>query len=318
MTWWFAKVLIKLFIFFTISNHIILTESSKLNILDYVKRNFYNFHTNNSKDFIFTLSNSSNRNNNRISFKSNQVDCFGLGKRLAGILEWFFLNNSNGTNTLDVQFFLSSRRQPKRVEVMTGKQFGLEWTDFQIERPTVIIVHGFLSHGQELWINEMEKSFLLWNDVNIIVVDWSAGGNTWNYYKAAVNTKIIGYQIARFLEYITNATSAQNDFNNWGQLHLVGHSLGAHICGFAAKELKRKQNKWKILRITGLDPAQPCFRNVDSSMKLHKSDASFVDVIHTNGRLLSKIGLGLPEPIELSLVARSTLRISNIYQFHLN
>lgn len=162
MTWWFAKVLIKLFIFFTISNHIILTESSKLNILDYVKRNFYNFHTNNSKDFIFTLSNSSNRNNNRISFKSNQVDCFGLGKRLAGILEWFFLNNSNGTNTLDVQFFLSSRRQPKRVEIMTGKQFGLEWTDFQIERPTIIIVHGFLSHGQELWINEMEKSFLLW------------------------------------------------------------------------------------------------------------------------------------------------------------
>lgn len=104
--------------------------------------------------------------------------------------------------------------------------------------------------------------------------------------------------LLRFLEHITNATSAQNDFNNnWGQLYLVGHSLGAHICGFTAKELKKKQNKWKILRITGLDPAQPCFRNVDSSMKLHKSDASFVDIIHTNGRLLSKIGLGLPEPI---------------------
>lgn len=104
--------------------------------------------------------------------------------------------------------------------------------------------------------------------------------------------------LLRFLEHITNATSAQNDFNNnWGQLYLVGHSLGAHICGFTAKELKKRQNKWKILRITGLDPAQPCFRNVDSSMKLHKSDASFVDIIHTNGRLLSKIGLGLPEPI---------------------
>lgn len=297
MTWWFAKVLIKLFIFFTISNHI-LTESSKLNILDYVKKNLYNFRNNNLKDFIFTLSNSSKYINNRINFKSNQVDCFGLGKGLARILEWFFLSNPNGTNALDVQFFLSSRRQPKRVQVMIGKQFGLEWTDFQIERLTIIIVHGFLSHGQESWINEMEKSFLLWNDVNIIVVDWSAGGNTWNYYKAAINTKIIGYQIARFLEHIANATSGQNDFNNnWGQLHLVGHSLGAHICGFAAKELKKGQNKWKVLRITGLDPAQPCFRNVDSSMKLHKSDALFVDVIHTNGRLLSKIGLGLPEPI---------------------
>lgn len=205
MTWWFAKVLIKLFIFFTISNHI-LTESSKLNILDYVKKNLYNFRNNNLKDFIFTLSNSSKYINNRINFKSNQVDCFGLGKGLARILEWFFLSNPNGTNALDVQFFLSSRRQPKRVQVMIGKQFGLEWTDFQIERLTIIIVHGFLSHGQESWINEMEKSFLLWNDVNIIVVDWSAGGNTWNYYKAAINTKIIGYQIARFtyIPYIFN------------------------------------------------------------------------------------------------------------------
>lgn len=34
-----------------------------------------------------------------------------------------------------------------------------------------------------------------------MVVDWSAGGNTWNYYKAAINTKIIGYQIARFILY---------------------------------------------------------------------------------------------------------------------
>lgn len=161
MTWWFAKVLIKLFIFFTISNHI-LTESSKLNILDYVKKNLYNFRNNNLKDFIFTLSNSSKYINNRINFKSNQVDCFGLGKGLARILEWFFLSNPNGTNALDVQFFLSSRRQPKRVQVMIGKQFGLEWTDFQIERLTIIIVHGFLSHGQESWINEMEKSFLLW------------------------------------------------------------------------------------------------------------------------------------------------------------
>lgn len=161
MTWWFAKVLIKLFIFFTISNHI-LTESSKLNILDYVKKNLYNFRNDNLKDFIFTLSNSSKYINNRINFKSNQVDCFGLGKGLARILEWFFLSNPNGTNALDVQFFLSSRRQPKRVQVMIGKQFGLEWTDFQIERLTIIIVHGFLSHGQESWINEMEKSFLLW------------------------------------------------------------------------------------------------------------------------------------------------------------
>lgn len=156
--------------------------------------------------------------------------------------------------------------------------------------------------------------------MNVVVVDWSSGGNTWNYYKAAINTRIVGYQIARFtkiiyhfyiilkiinkiikivpfrfLEHIENATVGNND--DRGSLYLVGHSLGAHICGFAAKELKRGRSKWTVKRITGLDPAQPCFKNANPSMKLHKSDASFVDIIHTNGRLLSEIGLGLPEPI---------------------
>lgn len=43
--------------------------------------------------------------------------------------------------------------------------------------------------------------FLLWirtqDDVNVVIIDWSAGGNTWNYYKAAVNTRIVGYQVSK-------------------------------------------------------------------------------------------------------------------------
>ncbi|XP_011867463.1 PREDICTED: pancreatic triacylglycerol lipase-like [Vollenhovia emeryi] len=229
-----------------------------------------------------------------------QVDCLGLGKRVAATLDWFFRSKPNGSDALDVQFLLSSRKQPRRVHVVLGEQFGLEWTDFRIERRTVIIVHGFLSHGQETWIRDMERAFLEWDDVNVVVIDWSAGGNTWNYYKAAVNTRIVGYQVSKFVEHLTNATVNDNgpDVNNWGPLHLVGHSLGAHICGFVARELKKRHNRWTVQRITGLDPAQPCFRKTDTSVShLHKYDAPFVDVIHTNGRLLTSLGLGLPEAI---------------------
>lgn len=105
----------------------------------------------------------------------------------------------------------------------------------------------------------------------------------------------------RFIEHVTNATINNardgSDVINWGPLHLIGHSLGAHICGFAAKELKKRQNRWTVSRITGLDPAQPCFRKADASLHLHKNDAPFVDVIHTNGQLLTRLGLGLPETI---------------------
>ncbi|KAG7214178.1 hypothetical protein KM043_001524 [Ampulex compressa] len=232
---------------------------------------------------------------------SARVDCFGLGTTVAKTLEWFFASKPNGSGALEVEFLLSSRRQPQRVKVFIGRQFGLEWTDFALERRTVFIVHGFLSHGNEGWIADLERAYLEWEDANIVVVDWSAGGNTWNYYRAAVNTKVVGQQIASFLEHARNATSSSPRGGSAaaarGPIHFVGHSLGAHICGFAAREWKRRQTEWRVERVTGLDPAQPCFRNADPSVHLHKSDAPFVDVIHTNGRLLSNIGLGIPEPV---------------------
>lgn len=76
---------------------------------------------------------------------------------------------------------------------------------------------------------------------------------------------------------------------------MIGHSLGAHICGVAADEFKKITSAWRITRITGLDPAQPCFTN--SSLSLDVTDAPFVDIIHTNGQLMSRLGLGLPQPI---------------------
>lgn len=105
--------------------------------------------------------------------------------------------------------------------------------------------------------------------------------------------------LRRFIEHLVNTTISDKgpDTSNWGSLHLIGHSLGAHICGFAAKELKKRHSKWLVQRITGLDPAQPCFRNTDPTIHVHSNDAPFVDIIHTNGRFFTSLGLGFPEPI---------------------
>ncbi|XP_011146751.1 pancreatic triacylglycerol lipase isoform X2 [Harpegnathos saltator] len=224
--------------------------------------------------------------------QSKLMDCLGLGENIAKVLEQHFMSEPNGSYALDVRFFMSTRKQPRRVEVVLGEQFGLQWTDFKIERRTMIIVHGFLSSGGVDWVKNMEKTCLEWNDVNVVVIDWSAGSNTLNYYKAAVNTRIVGYQISKFIEHLTNTTINDKgpDTSNWGPLHLIGHSLGAHICGVTAKELKKRNNKWLVQRITGLDPAQPCFRNTDRSIHLDAKDAPFVDVIHTNGRHLLNLG----------------------------
>lgn len=113
----------------------------------------------------------------------------------------------------------------------------------------------------------------------------------------------------RLFGQIANYTIERNGptKDQWGSIHCVGHSLGAHICGYAANEIKRRGADWKIRRITGLDPAQPCFKTADLALKLDKNDAPFVDVIHTNGQFLKKLGLGLPQPIGIYAIYKSNL-----------
>lgn len=62
---------------------------------------------------------------------------------------------------------------------------------------------------------------------------------------------------------------------------LIGHSLGAHVAGNAGAAITRK-----ISRIIGLDPAGPLFSVGVLDDRLDTSDASFVQIIHTNGEIL--------------------------------
>lgn len=68
---------------------------------------------------------------------------------------------------------------------------------------------------------------------------------------------------------------------------LTGHSLGAHIMGNAGRTYQRLTGEL-LPRITGLDPAKPCFRSEKTLPGLMRGDAQLVDVIHTNIGILAK------------------------------
>lgn len=100
------------------------------------------------------------------------------------------------------------------------------------------------------------------------------------YSWSAFNTDAIGEVIAQALEILIKTYPIEN-------IHLIGHSLGAHIVSSAGQHLYFKTEKL-LPRITGLDPANPCFNEGEALSGLSRGDAQYVDIIHTNPGALGK------------------------------
>ncbi|XP_077287159.1 lipase member I-like isoform X2 [Arctopsyche grandis] len=94
-----------------------------------------------------------------------------------------------------------------------------------------------------------------------------------SYFTSSTNAQIVGEAVGKLL-----AELYKNGLRNY---HLTGHSLGAHASGFAGKVFQNITGI-KLNRISGLDPAGPCFFYEPANLRLTSTDADFVDVIHTN------------------------------------
>jgi len=176
---------------------------------------------------------------------------------------------------------LYTRRNPNKKIVLNDQNINL--TPFKKESMTRLIIHGFTDNGDNQWVISIKNNLLKLFDDNVIVVDWSDGAVRSVpdiYATAAKNTKVVGSMTALFLK--------KNDFDVSQKVHCIGHSLGAHCCGFVGKESKLK-------RITGLDPAGPLFYSFNSNnldeWRLDKNHALFVDVMHTDVNNVISLGL---------------------------
>lgn len=180
----------------------------------------------------------------------------------------------SGSNTVDVPF--------------SSIKDAFEWAKqgFNSSLPTKVLIHGFGSDCSHIWIYEMRSALMAVDEINVICVDWENGATLPNYVKASANTRLVGKQLALLLKGLLDINKI-----SLRTTHLVGFSLGAHVAGFAGAELGN------LSRITGLDPAGPLFESQDPRARLDQSDASFVDVIHSNGENLILGGLGSYQPM---------------------
>ncbi|KDR08050.1 pancreatic lipase-related protein 2-like [Zootermopsis nevadensis] len=152
------------------------------------------------------------------------------------------------------------------------------------------ITHGFIQHGYKKWIKKMTMELLKLSDCSVIVVDWS-GGSGPPYPQAVANIRLVGAMTAHLINHIVVQVGTNPEL-----IHFIGHGLGAHMAAYAG-QTTQKDFRYKLGRITGLDPAEPHFSKTDPIVRLDPTDADFVDVIHTDAGPFLSGGLGILQPI---------------------
>ncbi|XP_047527462.1 pancreatic triacylglycerol lipase-like isoform X1 [Vanessa atalanta] len=176
----------------------------------------------------------------------------------------------------DVEFRLFTRRNPYMYQVLkTNDSSNLRSSNFNFNNKVKVLAHGWLNHGDGPMPESIKEAYLNVSDLNIIVVDWGKPANV-NYIWASYNVAMVGRLLTEFLNFLIGEGVSMDD------VHLIGHSLGAHVVGIAGAYVKQGP----IDTITGLDPALPLFTLGNKDARLDKHDARHVEVIHTCGGYL--------------------------------
>ena len=194
-------------------------------------------------------------------------------------------NNAGGNlpqspRRVGTQFFLFTRNGEEQIYADR-----LANSAYLQNRQTKIIVHGY-TDSVVGWVEETASLLLDLADYNVIAVDWSPGARNINYYRCVANTRLVGAQIGLMISALQETYQIPP-----GDVHIIGHSLGAHTAGYAGKAISG------LGRISALDPAGPGFYNNDNRVRVSETDAAFVDVLHTNGGNSLAGGFGLMDAV---------------------
>ncbi|KAJ2938932.1 hypothetical protein O0L34_g17743 [Tuta absoluta] len=156
--------------------------------------------------------------------------------------------------------------------------------EYNSDQKLYIFIHGFIDNPSSRTFGNIRKALFSQGKANVIALDGSDFIN-FLYLRSTTYVRFMGEKLGKVL------ASMINHGVDPAKIHVIGHSLGAHIASFTGKTFTKLTGK-KVGRITGLDPAGPCFGMVNKELRLKRTDADFVDVMHTDGGVL-----GLIEPV---------------------
>ncbi|XP_054742095.1 pancreatic lipase-related protein 2-like [Anastrepha obliqua] len=205
--------------------------------------------------------------------------------QLDGSLQWMteaeaeaLSETATSRASATLYFHLYTRENPTTADTLdTDDTESLQKSHFNKDYPTIIIIHGWQSDFDSDLTTLIRDAYFSKGYYNIIAVDWSDKAQSLNYAASVLRVPGVGKQVAGFIDFLY--TDGGLSFES---LHLIGHSLGAHVSGYAGKNVKYG----RIQQITGLDPALPLFSYDEPAKRLNQNDAAYVESIQTNGGTL--------------------------------
>ena len=144
----------------------------------------------------------------------------------------------------------------KYEQIFYGQKDSLWSSGFDPSKPTKILIHGFRGKHYGSFPKNVKNAYLETkskHDYNVIVLDWKALAlpvpesffRGTSYPGAVKNVKIVADGLAAFIVWL------EKDFDvNLDQVHLIGHSLGAHVAGNAGHTVIQRLGH-PLGRITG-------------------------------------------------------------------
>uniref|UniRef100_A0A5F9C3V3 Triacylglycerol lipase n=1 Tax=Oryctolagus cuniculus TaxID=9986 RepID=A0A5F9C3V3_RABIT len=217
----------------------------------------------------------------------DRLGCFSDDVPWAGTAERPIKTLPEDPKHVNTRFLLYTNENQDSYQELTADASTIKNSNFKTNRKTRFIIHGFIDKGEESWLHDLCKNLFQVETVNCICVDWKGGSRT-TYPQATQNIRIVGAEVA----YLVGTLQSSLGYSP-SNIHVIGHSLGAHAAG----EVGRRTNG-AIGRITGLDPAEPYFQGTPEIVRLDPSDAQFVDVIHTDAApMVPNLGFGMSQTV---------------------
>ncbi|KAI5652131.1 lipase domain-containing protein [Phthorimaea operculella] len=185
---------------------------------------------------------------------------------------------------IDVFFYDFPKNEMLVFPIENAARGILSYQNLDLSKRFIIYVGGFKSHIHKETEQQIRNTFLDFPNSYLIIFDHSAytnsrRGNIKGYERAVKHVPYIGQAIGNFLSDLALGGVSPKS------MHCIGHSLGSHILAHAGETVMSNTGS-RIWRITGLDPAGPCFSNGDVRDQIRSGVADYVEVYHCNAGIL--------------------------------